>query len=287
MSHRGRITIGGVLSTLNATVSLLHLCQVNQTLSVLIFNLLFRYISMRLFNKLVSDPKHCSRAVSQRLLRRLERLKLWADKENLKIPAEEQLSIIMQAARLAQVSKKNPDDIKKIHSMCSGINSEQMATLLQHCKVAEGDGSVHPVVEEQLVALGRVDFKTHISHSLISLYFPLAYQEVDQSLRAEGKDVYLQEDPNLELPFLIPEHGYSCDTMRGVPVGLEEYLEHSINAGTNIDFSILLLVPLSSCQLYSPFCVFRLLPVDRYQGYARWVGPSTYDDIQSAGVPHL
>lgn len=48
---------------------------------------------------------------------------------------------------------------------------------------------------------------------------------------ADGQEVYLQEDPNLELPFLIPEHGYSCDTMRGVPVGLEEYLEVAITSG--------------------------------------------------------
>ena len=89
---------------------------------------------------------------------------MWADKENLKMPAEEQLSIVLQAARLTHVSKKNPDDVKKIHSMCPGINSEQMATLLRHCKVAEGEGSVHPVVEEQLVALGRVEFE--IPHSL-------------------------------------------------------------------------------------------------------------------------
>ena len=41
----------------------------------------------------------------------------------------------------------------------------------------------------------------------------------------------LAEDPNLELPFLIPEQGYSCDTMRGLPMGLEEYLEKAINAG--------------------------------------------------------
>ena len=59
----------------------------------------------------------------------------------------------------------------------------------------------------------------------------VAYNDVDQKLMADGQDVYLQEDPNLELPFLIPEHGYSCDTMRGVPVGLEEYLETAIVSG--------------------------------------------------------
>lgn len=96
VGRKGRATLGGVLSTLSATVSLLHLCRVNNTLSILIFNLLFRYISMRLFNKLITEPKHCTKATGQRLLRRLERLKAWADKESLKLPADDHLEIIFQ-----------------------------------------------------------------------------------------------------------------------------------------------------------------------------------------------
>lgn len=59
----------------------------------------------------------------------------------------------------------------------------------------------------------------------------IAYEDVDQKLLAEGHEVNVQEDSYLELPFLIPEHGYSCDSMRGVPVGLEEYLETAVNNG--------------------------------------------------------
>ncbi len=59
----------------------------------------------------------------------------------------------------------------------------------------------------------------------------LAAQNVDQVMISNGQDITLQEDPNLELPFLIPEQGYSCDTMRGLPVGLEEYLDHAMNLG--------------------------------------------------------
>ena len=59
----------------------------------------------------------------------------------------------------------------------------------------------------------------------------IAFIDVDQQLMTNGHEVHLQEDPNLELPFLIPEHGYSCDTMRGVPVGLEEYLDTVTSLG--------------------------------------------------------
>ena len=93
---KGRATLSGVLSTLSATSSLLHLCKVNNILSILIFSLLFRYISMRLFNKLITEPWYCSKATGQKLLRRLERLKAWADKESLKLAADEHLQIICQ-----------------------------------------------------------------------------------------------------------------------------------------------------------------------------------------------
>lgn len=96
IGSKGRATLGDVLSTLSATASLLHLCKVNHILSRLIFSLLFRYISMRLFNKLITEPRYCSKAVGQKLLRRLDRLKIWADKESLKLPADEHLQIICQ-----------------------------------------------------------------------------------------------------------------------------------------------------------------------------------------------
>lgn len=69
---------------------------------------------------------------------------------------------------------------------------------------------------------------------------------------ADGQEVYLQEDPNLELPFLIPEHGYSCDTMRGVPVGLEEYLEVAITSGGLIivlHYACTCIILIGLCQL--------------------------------------
>ena len=62
----------------------------------------------------------------------------------------------------------------------------------------------------------------------------IAHTNADQDLISNGLEVHLQEDPNLELPFLIPEHGYSCDMMRGVPVGLEEYLEPAVHTGEQL-----------------------------------------------------
>jgi len=85
--RRGRPTIGDVLSTLSSTVSILKRCRVNATLSVMIFSLLFRYISTKVFNKLLSEAKYCTRSVGLKLRRRLDRVKVWAEKAGMELPA--------------------------------------------------------------------------------------------------------------------------------------------------------------------------------------------------------
>lgn len=41
--------------------------------------------------------------------------------------------------------------------------------------------------------------------------------------------VRLEEDADLHLPFLLPEDGYSCDTIRGIPSGLPEFVTQLTN----------------------------------------------------------
>ena len=82
-----------------------------------------------------------------------------------------------------------------------------------------------------LAHLGPSKAVNCVCWSSCGLCVSLIVCKVDQQLQAEGIEVNLQEDPNLDLPFLIPEQGYSCDVMKGVPVGLEEYLEPPIAAG--------------------------------------------------------
>ena len=94
--RRGRPTIGDILTTLSSTISLLKRCRVNATLSILIFSQLFRYISAKLFNKMLSDGKLCTRAAAVRMCRRLDRVKEWAEKEGMELPAEDHLCMVTQ-----------------------------------------------------------------------------------------------------------------------------------------------------------------------------------------------
>lgn len=97
VSRRGRSTIHDVLQTLNSTITLLKRCRVNATLSIMVFSNLFRYISVKVFNRLVGgEVKHCGRSLGQRLCRRLGKVKAWAEREGMELPAETHLTMIVQ-----------------------------------------------------------------------------------------------------------------------------------------------------------------------------------------------
>ena len=46
-----------------------------------------------------------------------------------------------------------------------------------------------------------------------------------------GRNVHLEEDPDLHLPFLLPEDGYSCEIINDIPNGLPEFVEPLSKSG--------------------------------------------------------
>ena len=60
---------------------------------------------------------------------------------------------------------------------------------------------------------------------LIENVVAVAENTADELARSDGREVRLEEDPDLQLPFLLPEDGYSCDVVRNVPSGLQEFLD--------------------------------------------------------------
>lgn len=66
---------------------------------------------------------------------------------------------------------------------------------------------------------------------LIEHIVKVAESTSDQLTHNDGRDVKLEEDFQLQLPFLLPEEGYSSDIIRGVPVGLQEFLEPLCETG--------------------------------------------------------
>lgn len=51
----------------------------------------------------------------------------------------------------------------------------------------------------------------------------------DELARAEGRELTLFEDPAPPLQLLLPDDGFSCDVVQGVPPGLADFL-HPLQA---------------------------------------------------------
>lgn len=60
---------------------------------------------------------------------------------------------------------------------------------------------------------------------LIDIVVAAAKASADNLICSEGWGIQLKESLDLRLPFLLPEGGYSCVTVRGIPAGLREFLE--------------------------------------------------------------
>lgn len=76
----------------------------------------------------------------------------------------------------------------------------------------------------------------HMSSSLqdlIDAVVTAAAASADNLILSEGRDVQLEESLDLHLPFLLPEGGYSCDSVRGIPPGFREFLEPICRKGTS------------------------------------------------------
>lgn len=85
-----------------------------------------------------------------------------------------------------------------------------------------------PRINEELIFLLLLHIslndKTFIYRDLIDNVVAVAENTADELIRNQGQEVTLEEDPQLQLPFLLPEDRYSCEVIRGVPPGLKEFL---------------------------------------------------------------
>nr|XP_044617231.1 afadin isoform X10 [Equus asinus] len=202
-----RPKIDDVLHTLTGAMSLLRRCRVNAALTIQLFSQLFHFINMWLFNRLVTDPESglCSHYWGAIIRQQLGHVEAWAEKQGLELAADCHLSRIVQATTLLTMDKYAPEDIPNINSTCFKLNSLQLQALLQnyHCAPDE----------------------PFIPADLIGSVVAVAENTADELARSDGRQVQLEEDPDLQLPFLLPEDGYSCDVVRNMPNGLQEFLD--------------------------------------------------------------
>jgi afadin len=247
-----------VLSVLSSTMGLLRRCRVNAALTIQLFSQLFHALNAALFNRLVgldsprlpaSASHHllpppganlCSRQWGLALSRRLRRLEAWAERQGLELAADCHLgktfafservtfsfhpiifvfqivaARVMQAAHLLQSPKNTAEQLVETASSCFKLNSLQLRALLERYRPSPQDGEPANAIPPQLIQ--------HIVR--------VAEGTADELQLADGRPLRLDEDSQLAVPFLLPDDGYSCDVMRGIPTGLMEVLGPLQQAG--------------------------------------------------------
>ena len=208
--------IFGIMQVLSSAMNLLRKCRVNAALTIQLFSQLFHYINMWTFNHLIGSPapgaqanhfaraNFCTHRWGLRLKKRLSKIETWAEKQGLELAADCHLARVVQAAHLLLARKNTAEDIASVSSICFKLNSLQLKTLLDRY---EPDANETPISKDMIDTIVRV-----------------AENTVDEMTNSEGREVRLEEDYVLQLPFLLPEDGYSCDIVRGVPNGLVEFI---------------------------------------------------------------
>ncbi|KAM8736243.1 afadin isoform 2-T2 [Acanthopagrus schlegelii] len=204
-----------VLNTLMNTMSLLRRCRVNPAFTIQLFSQLFHFISAWLFNQLTSPgadtPGLRSHYWGAALRQRLMAIEGWAERQGLELAADCHLGHIVQATMLLTMNKYSMKDAKDIQNTCFKLNSLQLQTLLAGYLYATNE--------------------PHIPSDLIDAVVTAAAASADNLILSEGRDVQLEESLDLHLPFLLPEGGYSCDSVRGIPPGFREFLEPMCRKG--------------------------------------------------------
>lgn len=117
----------------------------------------------------------------------------------------------MQSASLLELPKRTADDITVISSSCFKLNSLQLRRLLENYIPAPDEPSIPQEFIERVVGI--------------------AQNTADENMRYEGQEVRLLEDTELHLPFLLPEDGYSCEFIKGIPKEMMEYVEPLASLG--------------------------------------------------------
>nr|XP_040055730.1 afadin isoform X3 [Gasterosteus aculeatus aculeatus] len=198
-----------VLNTLMNAMSLLRRCRVNPALTIQLFSQLFHFVSVWLFNQLMNPeantPGLRSHYWGAALRQRLTAIEAWAERQGLELAADCHLGHILQATMLLTMSKYSMQDVKAVQSTCFKLNSLQLQTLLSGYLYATNEPRIPTDLIDAAVTAAKVS--------------------ADNLIRSEGRDIRLEESLDLRLPFLLPEGGYSCDTVRGIPLGLREFLE--------------------------------------------------------------
>ena len=212
-----------VLAVLSNSMALLRRFRVNAALTIQLFSQLFHYINMWLFNRVLgtAESNLCSRPYGDRLKAALLEIEAWAEKQGLELAAECHLSRIAQTAQFLQAPKagRSAEELTALVDKFYKLNSLQLRALFERYQ---------PTGAEELANAAFVRLLR--DPALIEAVVKQARVATDELILKEGREVRLEEEIDLQLPFLLPEDGYSCDIVVGIPATLADFVQSLVAA---------------------------------------------------------
>lgn len=156
-----------------------------------------------LSKQFVTTSHMCTSIWGKALSDRLSILELWAEKQGLELAADCHLAKINQCAEFLQKPKTNVTEVQQLSCSCFRLNSLQIAALLS---------------------------QETIPRALIDATVRMAESVADELTMRDGREICLEESPDLPLALLLPVDGFSCDHVSGIPAGLHDFLTPYQNA---------------------------------------------------------
>ncbi|KAJ3613120.1 hypothetical protein NHX12_019372, partial [Muraenolepis orangiensis] len=198
-----------VLNTLMNAMALLRRCRVNPALTIQLFSQLLHFTSAWLFNRLL-EPQAGPLGLRSHywgaaLRQRLSAIQGWAERQGLELAADCHLGHIVQATALLTMSKYWTEDAAALLETCFKLNSLQLHALLTGYQYGPQEPRVPPALIDSVVTAAK--------------------RSTDPLVVSDGRSLEREESLELRLPFLLPDGGYSCDTVGGTPPGFTQFLE--------------------------------------------------------------
>lgn len=196
-----------ILNALSNAMSLLRDCRVNAALTIQLFSQLLHFINMSLFNVLIGSTNYnyCSEQWGLILKSRLSMIGHWAHNHGIELAAECHLGRIVQATDLLIANKLALENLNDFNRHFFKLNSLQMRNILERFVPGPNEQPIPSEMIENVVKFVEVN--------------------ADEVARNEGREIKLEEDPDLKFPFLLPDDGYSCEVLYGIPSDLPEFIQ--------------------------------------------------------------
>ena len=217
-----------VLRQHSQIMSLLRKNRVNAALTIQFFSQLFHFINTWLINKLFRNSSLCTAEWAYRFRIRLSKIESWAEKQGLELAADCHLAKVHQSTFLLETKKMDLSDFDVIVSVCHKLNSLQFKQLLENFNTVKiYQNQHHLMVPQELIT----NILMYASDILDREVYDQQQNLNHSNMPNQQPNIELFESVDLQVPFLLPEDGYVCDTTFGVPESTIEFITPLVQAG--------------------------------------------------------